>query len=242
MNADIMVYILMGIMLLCGYIFLLHFVSGRISSKKSMPLLSVIILLVYAALAVPLVFILNQMGSPSFMLMAMLLGLSCLVLFALAYGMLRHFSELNKTMLTVFILYLLAVSYFTIFNREEGHSRAILLQFDSFRNAIRSGSLEPLQHAMLNAVMFIPIGALFPFIYPERLSKVLYVGTLGLMLSTLIESTQMFLRIGQCDVEDIVANMAGALIGALLYKLYALLFIRETGEEEDEEEEDEVKA
>ena len=234
-----MMYILMGVLLLCGYIFLLHSMTNRMGNKKAAPVLAIVLFLVYAVLAVPLMLVLSQMGSSSFMLLALLLLLSCFVLFALVVGMIRDFGELNKGMLVLFILYILMVSYITIFSREEGHSRAILLRFDSIRDAIRSKSLEPLQHIMLNAVMFIPIGILFPIIYPEKLGKILYVGALGLMLSTIIEATQMFLQIGQCDIEDIVANTAGAVIGALLFKVYSVIFIKETDEDDEDDEEEE---
>ena len=61
---------------------------------------------------------------------ALLILLSCCVLFVALYGLITHFRDLNKKMLLLFILYLLMVSYVTIFSREEGHSRAILLRFD----------------------------------------------------------------------------------------------------------------
>ena len=236
LNTDVMKYVLMGILLLCGYVFLLHSISGRLSTKKSMPALSIVLFVIYAVLAVPLMIILNQMGSSSFVLLALLMLLSCFVLFTLIYGLIRDFSELNRSMLVLFVLYVLAVSYFTIFNREEGHSRAILLRFDSLQEAIRSGSLEPLQHVWLNVVMFIPIGILFPLVRPSRLSNIFYVGTLGLMMSTIIETTQMFLKIGQCDVEDIIANTLGAIIGVVLFKAYARFFRRNDDDEEDEDE------
>ena len=244
MNTDIMKYVVMGILLLCGYVFLLQYISRNLQTKKSLPMLAVILLVIYAALTIPLMIMLNQMGNSSFVLLALLLLMSCFVFFILVYGLYRHFSELNKTMLVLFILYVVVVSYFTIFNREEGHSRAILLRFDSLQTAIRTNSLEPLHHAMLNAVMFIPIGILFPFVLPSRLNSIFYVGGLGLMMSTMIEATQMLLRLGQCDVEDIVANALGAVIGVILFKIFMAVtghrFEAEDDEEEEEEEEEEA--
>ena len=239
LNIDVMKYILMGILLLCGYIFLLHSISGRLSTKKSMPALSIVLFVIYAALAIPLMIILNQMGSSSFVLLALLLMMSCFALFALLYGLVRNFQELNKGVLVLFILYILAVSYFTIFNREEGHSQAILLRFDSLQEAIRSNSFQPLQHMWLNVVMFIPLGILFPLVRPSRLNNIFYVGAVGLMMSTLIESTQMFLNIGQCDIEDIAANTLGAIIGVLLFKIYYAFFMRNAEDDEEYEDDEE---
>ena len=72
----------------------------------------------------------------------------------------------------------------------------------------------------MNVAMFVPIGFLFPLILPEKLNKLSLVIPLGLMLTTLIETTQMLLRMGQCDLEDLVANTVGAIIGLLLYRMF----------------------
>ena len=242
MNIDIVKYIVMGVLLVCGYFFLLHTMTGHMSGKKGVFGLALVLFFVYAAIAIPLMIILNQMGNSNFVLLALLLLLSCFVLFTILYNFIRDFRELNEGMLVLFILYVLMVSYITIFSRSEGHSRAILLRMDSFQEAIRNKSLEPLNHVMLNAAMFIPIGILFPLINPERLGHILYVGPLGLTMSTLIEATQMFFQIGQCDAEDIVANTAGAVIGVILFKLYWLLFKNRYEEYDDEEEEEEEEA
>ncbi|MBQ6255662.1 MAG: VanZ family protein [Clostridia bacterium] len=240
LNIDIMTYALMGFLLLCGYLFIFRAMCARISNKKSLPILAFVLLVVYAAVAIPLMIVLSQMGSNSFMLLALLMLSACSVLFVALYGLFVNFKYLNKKMLVLFILYLLMISYVTIFSREEGHSRAILLRFDQLREAIRIKSLEPLQHLFLNAVMFIPLGVLFPLIRPSRLAKMTYVAALGLMLSTMIEATQMFLTIGQCDIEDITANTAGAIIGIILYKVGAAFYFRNRSDEDEDEDEDEA--
>ena len=66
--------------------------------------------------------------------------------------------------------------------------------------------------------MFVPIGALFAAIHPS-LARVSTVLPLGMLLTTIIETTQLLMRNGQCDLEDLVANTVGALLGLLLYKL-----------------------
>ena len=240
LNTDVMTYALMGFLLLCGYLFIFRAMCSRISSKKALPLLAFVLLVVYAAVVIPLMIVLSQMGSNSFMLLALLMLSACSVLFVALYGLFVNFKYLNKKMLVLFILYLLIVSYLTIFSREEGHSRAILLRFDQLREAIRIKSLEPLQHLFLNAIMFVPLGVLFPLIRPSRLAKMTYVAALALMLSTIIEATQMFMTIGQCDIEDIAANTAGAVIGIILYKVGAAFYFRNRSDEDEDEDEDEA--
>lgn len=239
MNTDILKYILMGILLLCGYFFLFQLVSKRTENRKSLPVVGIFLFVIYAIIGIPLMMIIDSMGNTGFVMLALLLLLSCFVLFMAFYGLIRNFRELNKGVLILFILYTLMVSYITIFSRSEGHSRAVMLRFDALREALRTNSLEPLNHALVNAAMFIPFGILFPLIRRGHLDRILYVGMLGLMMSTLIEVTQMVLTIGQCDVEDIVANTLGAMIGLIGYKIFMRFFGRMTEDDDEEEEEEE---
>ena len=61
---------------------------------------------------------------------------------------------------------------------------------------------------------------LFVAIYPEKLNKISLVIPMGLMLTVLIETVQMILQMGQCDLEDLVANALGALVGLIAYRQY----------------------
>ena len=132
---------------------------------------------------------------------------------------------LSATQLYI-LLYLLMVSYVTVFSRRGRVQTDILLKFDSIEEALRRHSLEPLQHLWLNIAMFVPIGILFPAICPQRLDKLSCVLPLGMLLTTLIETTQLMLRIGQCDLEDMIANTLGACLGLLIFRLYKRLQYR----------------
>lgn len=233
LNSDKMKYLLIAIMLIGGYLFLFQIISEHTENRRSLPVLGVVLLVVYALIAGPTLYIISQFGSLSLILLALLLLFSCIILFFSFYGLMHYWDELNKGMLVLFVLYLAAVSYITIFNREEGHSQAILLRFDQLQEAIRKSSFEPLRHAFLNALLFVPLGFLFPMLNRDSLARLLYVAPMGLMLSTSIEAVQMFLRIGQCDLEDIISNTLGSVLGLILYKVYIYLFRREDLESDE---------
>lgn len=220
MNQDMMQTILIGILLLCGYFYLYQIVAQRTVNRSSLPFIAVLLLVVYAGISFALITILGQLGNSNTVLLALLVFMSILGLFLLLCGLVKNFRAINKTMLLLFILYMLMTSYMTIFNRRYGEQSDILLHFDSIEEALRLHSVEPLQHLAMNVAMFVPIGFLFPLILPEKLNKLSLVIPLGLMLSTLIETTQMLLRMGQCDLEDLVANTVGAIIGLLLYRMF----------------------
>ncbi len=228
---------LIAILLLCGYFYLYQAVAKRTANRNSLVLIAIVLLIVYLVITVPLVMIFNELGNISFVLLGVLLLLSCIVLCMALYGLMRDYRKIHKGMLMLFILYTLMMGYITIFSRDEGHSTDILLKFDSFREALETRSLEPLQHVLLNAAMFIPIGILFPMIRVEKLARLTYVAPVGMMMTTMIEAIQMLMKKGQCDIEDIVANTAGAILGYFLFKFARRLRWIPVREEDDEQDE-----
>lgn len=219
-NIDAMQLLLVAILLLCGYFFLFQAVAKRAASRSSIPVLAVVLLLVYLLVSLPLVLIISQMGGMGFTFLALLILASFVGVIAFGSYVIRNFRRINKGILLLFLLYLLMLSYITVFSRRGRVQTDILLKFDSIEEAMRRHSLEPLQHLWLNVAMFVPVGMLFPAIDPPRLNKLSYVLPLGMLLTTLIETTQLMLRIGQCDLEDLVANTLGACLGLFLYRLY----------------------
>lgn len=63
------------------------------------------------------------------------------------------------------------------------------------------------------------MGFLLPFVQPQKRAKLSYALLMGMLFTTIIETTQMLLRLGQADRTDIVTNVLGAVIGYLLYRI-----------------------
>jgi len=80
---------------------------------------------------------------------------------------------------------------------------------------------HPLEFA-LNILLFIPLGFLLPLISTahRQLKKLLF---LGFGLSLTIEISQMFTRHRVSDLNDLIANTLGALLGYLCFVLLAKL-------------------
>ncbi|WP_158539770.1 VanZ family protein [Gordonibacter sp. 28C] len=70
----------------------------------------------------------------------------------------------------------------------------------------------------LNIALFVPLGLLLPFVWP-RVGRMLPVVTFGLGLSLLIELSQLFNN-RTTDVDDLVANTLGTLVGFAVYALW----------------------
>ena len=70
-----------------------------------------------------------------------------------------------------------------------------------------------------NIVLFIPVGFLVPFVYREmtwQKSLVLAVGA-----SLVIEMAQVVFRVGIFDIDDVLLNGFGVMIGYGVYVMYA---------------------
>lgn len=217
---NLMQAVLIVILLLCGYIYLFQVAAKRTTNKPALPLISLVLLVVYAVVMIPVMVIITQLGTTTYTLIAMMMLLACIVLFAAGYALVNNFRRIDKKMLVLFLLYLFVVGYITIYGRDgTSNDTSIRMEFAALRQALQTRSLEPLQHLWLNIVLFLPLGFFFPLMEPKTLNHVSYVIPIGLMVSTLIETIQMVLRIGQCDVEDILGNTLGAFLGILLYKV-----------------------
>lgn len=80
-----------------------------------------------------------------------------------------------------------------------------------------SRDIQPVGYG-LNVVMFLPLGFLIPTIW-ESLGKLRYILAAGCGLSTLIEVSQL-LSLRGTDVDDVIMNTLGAVLGFGLYKLW----------------------
>lgn len=213
-DQNLMQVILITLLLVCGYLFTLQIACGSRTDESRRPLIAVSLLILYAAIVGGLMLVLHQMGGGlTMMLMAsILLAVASMIVLA-ASNLKNYWHEMNKGMLSLFAVYFLAVIYATLFSRESGKTAEILLRFEALQKAAAEKSVEPLNHFLLNVALFVPMGVLLPLILPERLGKCLSVVSVGLCLSTLVEGTQLLFRLGQCDVEDLVANTGGSLLG-----------------------------
>lgn len=89
--------------------------------------------------------------------------------------------------------------------REPGESSAVFELFASYRDFFRSPTTR--QNILNNIWLFVPLGA--ALYDPEHRGRWLW----AVALSIVIESVQWFTGIGLCEVDDVISNSLGALIG-----------------------------
>ncbi|SHN27575.1 VanZ family protein [Gracilibacillus kekensis] len=73
-----------------------------------------------------------------------------------------------------------------------------------------------------NILVFLPLGLLLPLLFQtyRKFSKLLVTVT---VLTVLVEVMQISLRIGQFDVDDIILNVVGGVIGYLFFRVMLIV-------------------
>ncbi len=127
-----------------------------------------------------------------------------------------------------FVLYLMTLVYLMFFAEEwgrsmlEGEYRYNFKPFQEIRRYLmyyeQIGIWRVLWNLVGNVIGFIPYGALLPALREKKMG-LCKVALLSFELTLCIELTQLILRVGSCDVDDMILNTLGGCIGYGIYRL-----------------------
>ena len=153
-----------------------------------------------------------------------MIALSCVVLIAIRLAYLiknkQKFSIGNEMMMLTFIVYVLCLFQIVTSQDVSGvHGINVTLFKELTRYQI--GSRLFYRNIIGNIIMFVPFG--FFTSYYLKLDKKRIIFYLTLIVSVVIEFIQ--LKIGRAfDVDDIILNMVGGMLGYYLYRLMDRIF------------------
>ena len=113
---------------------------------------------------------------------------------------------------SLFVAYTIFIVWYTLLKREpRGAERVFMLElFWTIRTWVAggyNGKEEAIQYVQ-NILFFIPYGLLFP-----RKDNWKRVFVTALVLSSSIELSQFIFNLGWCEVDDVISNTIGAMIG-----------------------------
>ena len=152
---------------------------------------------------------------------------------------LRKKPLVRGTALIIFAFYILGNLSFTILGREVIYAQK-LPTFSSYRNAFNldygifetlrmlpQGLRNTLDHVhinsytaarevFLNILLYIPMGYLLPFVIKPMRYSVLACTAVGFVCSCATEYAQLRWSIGYFQIDDIINNTLGCMIGAIL--------------------------
>lgn len=128
------------------------------------------------------------------------------------------YTQYSLIALLVFAVYLVGVYHFTSTGTIYDGLR---YQFEWRQDQINlipfSNDIDIIAY-LLNIVFFIPLGLLIPIIW-SKINTVLKIFGTSILFSFLIEISQL-LNNRRTDIDDILLNVLGAIIGFVFYKLF----------------------
>ena len=131
---------------------------------------------------------------------------------------LRDRDNMKKEPVAIFLVYFAIVLYLTEFMRIGTVTTSIVTTpFEGIGFIGGNGDAATLYHMGLNVLMFLPFGYLIPAMNPRHLHGWYYSLLGGLVSSTIIEGVQMVFHLGQANVNDIIANTFGAVLGYVMF-------------------------
>lgn len=80
-----------------------------------------------------------------------------------------------------------------------------------------------LRNTIGNVLLFVPIGFLL-ILLVKRLNTIGKVAMVGFTITLVIEMSQFFLQVGQFDIDDVLLNTLGAILGCTLFKVLNTLW------------------
>ncbi|MBN8210652.1 VanZ family protein [Bacillus sp. NTK071] len=123
-------------------------------------------------------------------------------------------------------IYLLALFYATLFiyNYYPYGKSVNLVLFDSIKLMWESGSYWLiLKNIIGNILLFMPLGFLIPLV-SNKWKSGLIIAIIGFATSTLIELLQYFVAQRIFDIDDILLNALGAVVGYVAFRLVLSLY------------------
>lgn len=225
--------IILILYLVIGYLELADKVAERAVRKQVLPAVLVILALLYGLLTSVLLYLLGFSEDrveclESVMFLFAALGLIGILLEAM-HGGFHGIRPWN----TGFYCYLALILVITVLGREGRNVSTMIYLSQPLRFLTLSGEEAGyvLRHFLLNATMFLPLGFLEPKGLRGGSIRVLDTFSIACVLSTAIETVQLAASIGQCDIDDVIANTLGFAGGLFLF---FLVFGQENAEQAED--------
>ncbi|MDO4941952.1 MAG: VanZ family protein [Lachnospiraceae bacterium] len=122
----------------------------------------------------------------------------------------------------LFILNFILIIYLTFLSRSESYGEIDLHLFRSYREAWNTFSIRNWQLVIFNIVLFSPLGVFLPVLLKQFRKAHRTVG-MGFLFSLAIELGQRITQRGLCELDDLLNNTLGVLLGyCVFYFFYTL--------------------
>lgn len=206
------------IILIVSYLAVTQAVTAEVPHRRTRLAVSVVVLMMFLCGVGVVGLLYINSGYDWFVIYAALLTASACVLGLYIWKLVKNWRYIDKTYFVIFILYFALILWVTIVMRigSEEYISVRSAPLDRVIRALKTGDWKLFKHFLLNAAMFLPFGFLMKLMDTDRSNGWGNSLLLGAMSSTVIETLQMLMRIGEWDIDDIIANTMGCVVGFLI--------------------------
>lgn len=118
----------------------------------------------------------------------------------------------------IFLGILVIVIRITLYTRRSGATEVILFPLHSFVEA--KTQPEMYRSLLMNVFLFFPIGLSMPNVLPKKWKhSVLVTIIFAFIFSTGVEFLQYYYLLGRAEVDDVLCNTFGCMLGSISYKI-----------------------
>lgn len=136
----------------------------------------------------------------------------------------------------LFYVYILLLSYFLFFSERYGRDSVTqqfnLQLFKEIKRFIKHREQIGLEGFVVNifgnVIAFMPYGFLLPLLN-RAYRRFFIIAILSIVFSLVVETAQLLLRVGVFDVDDILLNSLGGVLGYIIFLVIHSLYKRMEG-------------
>lgn len=141
----------------------------------------------------------------------------------------QKFNKMQCAAAILLSLYIVVLLYFTVTGRYSHEEYEYKINFfTSYRWFFQYNGEQVLRQLLINYVMLMPVGFLLPVVINAK-HKYLITLALSLLLTVFIETLQLITKCGSFEVDDIINNFVGAVLGMLIYMLFSRIIQNRKG-------------
>ena len=140
----------------------------------------------------------------------------------------RKSTGIRAFAIVLFFLYFVVLFYFLFFSEEMGRTYSEreyhynLIPFHEIKRFIHYHEVLGMEAVILNlvgnVVAFMPFGFFLP-VFATRCRTIWNTLLYSFELSVLVELIQLITKVGSFDVDDIILNTLGGILGYIVYKI-----------------------
>lgn len=158
--------------------------------------------------------------------------IALLLLILLSFYLYKHkkIDKLQHKFMIALSAYVVLMLYFTVLGRySQSYYRYDGAVFSSFLSLVESFNMSGFTQLLINLLMMIPVSFLLMLIFKGEF-RALWAMDFTIILTLTIEALQFFTRVGTFQLDDILNNTIGAVVGIIIFYIVNAVYKKKRNE------------